>query len=339
MSYESTHIDNLIARYLAGEATQEEWLELSQWMENSPENLRYFDGIKFVHDKAVASHKIVKVDTDKAWSKLSAQMLNLDTPLQVKTIKLPLYRKAWFRTAAAVAILVGISSLIYFIGFPSRNQFRSEIIAANDSVVSKTLADNTQITVNRNSKASFRINRKQREIDLTGEAFIKVRHLVDTPLIVKADETFIRDIGTAFNVKAYPGNQFVEVYVESGEVLFYTENSAGINLKAGESGRYDKVSKTFSKPDAVDVNVIAYKSKYFVFHDVSLRKALASLNNVYGRVIELQSPKLENCSITVTFDNESPAAIADIIAETLNLKVVLVGNKYFLQGEACPTQP
>lgn len=339
MSQENTHIDNLIARYLAGETTHEEWLELSSWMENSPENQKYFEGIKFVHDKAVASHRIVKVDTDKAWSKLSSQMAKLETAETVKTIELPLYKKAWFRTAAVIAVLIGVASLLYFMGLPSGGRISPVTIAATDSVITKTLADNTRITVNKNSKASFRIVKRRREIDLSGEAFIQVSHSVDTPLVVKAGETLIRDIGTAFNVKAYPDGQFVEVYVESGEVNFYTENSSGITLKAGESGSYDKLKKVFLKPDAVDVNVVAYKSKFFVFHDVTLNKVLAALNNVYGQVIELENPKLGNCSITVTFDNENPASIADIIAETLNFRVIVSGNKYILQGDVCPTQP
>lgn len=339
MNSENTHIDNLIARYLAGEASQEEWQELLQWMENSTENHKYFEGIKFVHDKAVASHRIVKVNTDKAWSKLSAQIEDLETPQPVKTIEFPLFKQAWFRTAAVIAVLIGIASLVYFIGIPSKNRISPVTIATTDSVITKTLADNTQITVNRNSKISFRMTRKRKEIDLSGEAFIKVSHSSDTPLVVKAGETLIRDIGTAFNVKAFPESQFVEVFVESGEVMFYTENSNGITLKAGESGTYDKVKKTFFRPDAVDVNVVAYKSKFFVFHDVSLKKVVSTLNNVYGQVIEFHNPVLENCKITVTFDNENPGAIADIIAETLNLKVLVAGKKYVLQGEACSNQP
>ena len=38
------------------------------------ENKKYFEGINFVHDKALASHKYVKVDANKAWEKLSSQM-------------------------------------------------------------------------------------------------------------------------------------------------------------------------------------------------------------------------------------------------------------------------
>ncbi len=337
MSYDSTHIDNLIARYLAGEASEKEWEELSLWMETSPENKKYFEGIKFVHDKAVASHRIVKVDVDKAWGKLSSQMT---TPTQVstpKTIPLPLYKQTWFRVAASFAILLTVSAVLYFISLPPVQV--KVTLAASDSVKTQSLA-NTEITLNRNSKIVYNSKKsgKQQEIELTGEAFIEVNHSNDTTLIVKAGETMIRDIGTAFNVRAYSDSATIEVFVQSGEVAFYTAQNAGITVKAGESGIYNKHEKKFYKPDAVDINAIAYKSKLFVFRGIPLGKAISDLNKVYNQKFELANNNLENCTITVTFDNETPIGIAEIIAETLGLQVTEVGGRFVLSGE-CSRQP
>lgn len=337
MSYDSTHIDNLIARYLAGEASEKEWEELSLWMENSPENKKYFEGIKFVHDRAVASHRIVKVDVDKAWAKLSSQM-TVPTPVStLKIIDLPFYKKTWFRVAASFAILLTISAVLYFISLPQVPDVIT--LVANDSIKTQTLA-NTEITLNRNSKIVYNSKKsgKQQEIELTGEAFIQVNHNNDTTLIVRAGETMIRDIGTAFNVRAYSDSATIEVFVQSGEVAFYTAQNAGITVKAGESGIYNKQEKKFYKPDAIDINAIAYKSKLFVFRGISLGRAISDLNKVYNQKFELENIDLENCTITVTFDNETPVGIADIIAETLGLQVTEVGGRFILSGE-CSRQP
>lgn len=338
MSYDSTHIDNLIARYLAGEASEKEWEELSLWMETTPENKKYFDGIKFVHDKAVASHRIVKVDVDKAWSKLSTQMMVSAEPSTAKTITLPVYRRTWFRVAASFAILLTISAVLYFVSLP--NVSERVIMVANDTVKTQTLAGNTEITLNRNSKIIYNQKKsgKRQEIELTGEAFIEVNHGRDTTLVVKAGETMIRDIGTSFNVKAYSDSATIEVLVQSGEVAFYTAQNDGITVKAGESGIYNKQEKKFYKPDAVDINAIAYKSKLFIFRGHPLGKAISALNHVYGQQFELANANLENCTITVTFDNETPVGIAEIIAETLGLQVTQAGDRFILSGE-CSRQP
>lgn len=340
MNSENTHIENLIARYLAGETSPEEREELFLWMDNAPENKKYFDGIKFVHDNAVASHRIVKVNVDKAWQKLSAQMAAVDEGTKPKTVTLPLYKKGWFRIAASLIIILGVSALLYFISVPGKNNIASIALTTADTIITKTIASNTTVTLNKNSKIVYhsKKNSKKKELELTGEAFIEVHHTADTQLIVKAGETYIRDIGTAFNVKAYPDNSAIEVMVESGEVEFFTADK-GIILKAGETGIYDKVTKEFRKPDAVDINAIAYKSKLFVFHNTPLNKALTSLNSVYNQNFELANPTLGNCTITVTFDGETPEAIAEIIAETLGISISSHGNTFLFQGETCFSQP
>lgn len=341
MNFDSIYIDNLIARYLAGEASEKDWEELSLWMDSSPENKNHFEGIKFVHDKAVASHRIVKVDVDKAWQKMSSQMIQPGGLIIPRTVSLPVYKKQWFRIAASIALIFGLSALLYFLMPPSGKMSDTYALATTDYLKTYVFAGKTEVTLNRDTKITYKSKRsgKENELELTGEAFISVNHSSDTTLIVKAGETFIRDIGTSFNVKAYPDNSLIEVYVESGEVAFYTSEKEGLSLKAGESGIYDKLKKEFYKPDAVDINAIAYKSKLFVFRDVSLNKAISTLNNVYNQKIELANPALGNCNITVTFDNETPGAIADIIAETLGLRVSENVNKYILEGETCSSQP
>jgi ferric-dicitrate binding protein FerR (iron transport regulator) len=350
LNSESSHIENLIARYLAGEASEKEREELFVWMDNHPENKKYFEGIKFVHDKAVASHRIVKVNVDNAWQKLSAQMIQTPTesPVEEKTeektsetISLSYYKKAWFRIAASIIIILGLSALAYFTLLPSKKYVETIAFTATDSVSTHKLADNTKVTLNKNSKLVYhsKKNSKKKELELTGEAFIEVHHTADTQLIVKAGETFIRDIGTAFNVKAYPNSSTIEVTVENGEVEFFTSDTKGVTLKAGETGTYDKVKKEFHKLDNVDINAISYKSKHFVFHNTPLNKVLQSLNSVYSDKFKVDNSNLGNCTITVIFDNESPGSIADIIAETLGLQLTNDDNTFLFQGETCSSQP
>lgn len=339
MNNNSTHIDNLIARYLAGEASDSEREELLLWMDNAPENRKYFEGIQFVHDKAVSSHRIVKVDVDKAWQNLSAQMADEVTQTTPEIKSIPVYRKTWFRVAASIAFLLGLT-LTFVLLNRQEQTIETYSLTTTETIQTHSIAG-TGITLNRNSSLHLSLKKsgREKEIELTGEAFLEVSHSSDTVLIVKAGATFIKDIGTTFNVKAYPDSSTVEVYVESGEVLFYTSDNKGITLKGGEKGIFDKADKRFYKPDAVDINTIAYKSKLFVFRNTPLSKAIATLNSVYTRSYELANPALGNCTITVTFENESPEAIAEIIAETLGLHVSEQPGKFILEGVVCSGQP
>jgi ferric-dicitrate binding protein FerR (iron transport regulator) len=193
------------------------------------------------------------------------------------------------------------------------------------------------VVLNRNSQIIYKTKSsgKKQEIDLTGEAFIKVNHSADTTLIVKAEETFIRDIGTSFNVKAYPDNNYIEVYVETGEVAFYSQDQKGLILTKGERGIYEKTSKNFRKVVAETPNIIAYSTKLLIFRNTKLSDVVNELNNVYHETIELSDPSIASCSITVTFDNESIVSIMDIIAETIGLQLIKTETGFLLKGDNC----
>jgi ferric-dicitrate binding protein FerR (iron transport regulator) len=279
------------------------------------------------------------VDVDKAWQKLSLQM---DDPALQKTSEIksiPVYRKTWFRLAASVVLLLGLTLTFLLLNRTERT-IENYSLVTTDTIQTHTIAG-TGITLNRNSSLNFSLKKtgRKQEIELSGEAFLEVSHSSDTILIVRAGTTFIKDIGTSFNVKAYPEHPTIEVYVENGEVIFYTSDNTGITLKAGETGIFDKNEKRFYKPDAVDINAIAYKSKLFVFRDTPLSKAIQALNSVYNRKYELANPELGNCTITVIFDSESPEAIADVISETLGLQVSEQPDKFVLDGVVCSGQP
>lgn len=339
MRTDPSHIDDLIAKYLAGEILPDEEKVFMQWMEESPENKKYFGDIQFVHSRAVASHKYVKVDTDRAWQKLHAQMRTQQADNAPVVVRMPVYKQLWFRVAASVILLVGLFTILYN-NWPKQGESsQSIVIASNDSTLSRTIAGSTKVVLNKQSKIVYnrKPGKKEVEVTLTGEAFIEVEHSKDTAFIVKADETFIRDIGTAFNVKAYPGSSTIEVYVESGEIAFYTEQLEGISIKAGETGIYNKETKQFSKAEVQNLNVVSYKTRIFVFRHTRLADVVNELNAVYPEVVTISNPKLAECTINVTFDNEPIQAVVSIIAETLGLQVTETGNGFILNGDYCLT--
>ena len=342
MSKDEKHIDDLIAKHLAGEATPKEEQQLKQWMEESAENKKYFGDIQFVHDKAIASHKYVRVDTEGAWSKVKGQMSHVSNITNAKQTRLiPTRQWYWWSIAAILIVaLASISVLYTLITKQDKITTTAYTITTKKESVSHTFAGNTNICLNRNSAITLKQNKRERkkELILSGEVYIQHKHSVDTSLIVRADETFIKDIGTNFNIKAYPGSSTIEVYVECGEVVFYTEKLSGITLIKGETGIFDKQAKVFRKSSLANQNTISYKTHKFVFVNTRLADAIEELNAVYPEPIILENPDLANCSITVTFDNESITAIVDIMTETLGLSFVKTSDGFALKGVQCSSK-
>jgi transmembrane sensor len=336
---DSKHIDYLITHYLAGEATIEEKLQLEQWMNESEVNKKYFIDYRYIHDKAVSSNKLIRVDVEKAWNNLHQQMkseIRIEVPHTFKknAFQIPI----WLRVAASFLLILGLSFWLYKNYYKSSEQaIKTYIVTSSKNVTYYKLSDNSRIVLNKKSKIiySSQFAKKNRELTLTGEAYFNVHHSSDTPFVVKTEEVMIKDIGTSFNVKAYGAAQTIEVYVESGEVLFYTVENPGISLKKGETGIYNKSTKSFIKSGITEINVLSYKTKHFVFQNTNLIEAINQLNAAYSESIRINNNVLMNCKITVTFDNEDVATIANVIAETMGLQVVKSPDGFILEGKGC----
>lgn len=338
MATDSKHIDRLIARFLAGEATEEEVFQLNRWMDESEVNRKYFGDIRFVYDKAVASHRVVKVDVDRAWARVHQHMKS-KTGAQTQPAKTVAFNaRMWIRVAAILVVAIGVSLGLYRLYYPTfRGIAPSIAIVAHDSVVSRKLADSTAVFINRNSKLSYSpdFGKKNRKLKLEGEAYFEVRHVDDKPFTVEAEGTFVQDIGTAFNVKAYADDTLVEVVVRKGEVKFFTRDNQGITLSEGETGIYSKRTRTFARKQAEPGNTLSYVSRVFVFQNTRLSEALQQLSAVYRVSIAIGNDSLRDCTISVMFENEDIDLILNVITETLNLTLVKNDTGYIIEGVGC----
>jgi len=327
---EDTHIDPIIARFLANEASPEDIRLLNEWMALDDANKRYVEQVKWLNDKAASSCHYVKVDKVKAWEKVKAQTID---SVPVKPRSFPWMQSTWMRVAAVFILVLGFASLGYHFWSLSEKNTMQYNIASADVSVNKTIGDNVQVCLNRQTTIAVTENKKKKtkELQLSGEAFIQVKHAKEEQLIVKAGETQIKDIGTSFNVKARPGSPTVEVFVQNGEVIFFTTDQSGITLKQGETGIFDNQTKQFRKLAMFNPNVDAYKTHRFVFMDTPLSEAVKEINAVYPGAITIKDPLIGTNTITVTFDNERIDAMASVLSETLGLQLTKSGHGYILR--------
>lgn len=323
MNGEGYDMDDLVGKYITEEATEQEKQLVREWCAQSVENQKYFDHAKLIYEKAQVDDGH-EYNAEAAWEKVK-EKINVG-----KVRKLPMVN-LW-RVAASLLL---ISVLSYFLHwqFFSTEQLQ---LASEVEVVTQTLADNTEIALNKNSAAEVVYNERKKTgvIKLKGEATITIKPDKKVEWLVQTDELFIRDIGTTFNVNAYTDNPIVEVSVIEGEVQFYSNQDEGISIKAGEKGLFDKSTKQFSKAEA-NPNVIAYKTLEFTFDDIALTEAVNQLSQVYNRKIVV-TENIKTCRLTVSFTNESLETILGIISETLNLTVTDTGTEIILDGVGCP---
>ena len=329
MKHNNENIDDLLGKYLAGEASESEHAQVQDWVAESEGNQKYFEQLQRIFAGAAEIKDRKEYNTDVAWNKLKA---NLQTGGRVIDIRQRSLGMQWWKIAAAILLIAVVGVYLFRSSSP---EFKPVEVVADNRAVSDTLPDGTDIFLNRKTKLhyAFHEEKKLHEVKLEGEAYFKVMHQDDEEFIIQAGEVFIRDIGTSFNVKAYPDSDLIEVLVEEGEIVFYSSDNPGIHLKESGKGVYNKKTKQFTI-DEPDANITAYKTRFFVFSETSLGEVVKSLNHVYEIPLIIDQ-SLENCPITVSFRNESIDEIAAVLAETLSLSVTKEANGIYLKGNGC----
>jgi len=145
------------------------------------------------------------------------------------------------------------------------------------------LPDSSIVRLNSNSNmqiyaASF--GKKQRRVQLSGEAFFEVAHNKNLPFTVHAKNTEVLVLGTKFNMSAYKEEQQVKTTLLSGSVQVDAEQGH-LRIKPGQQAIVNS-SNTVQLKEDVDMNsVLAWLDGYFRFKDETIQTIMADLKKWY----------------------------------------------------------
>jgi transmembrane sensor len=322
--------DELIVRYLAGEATPEEAMALEDWL-TSPENRLYFEELQATWSALSPLKKQRNVHRDEAWKIVDRQLDADNTASKTKTFNL---NRFVLRIAASVMIVVAASLIIYLkirdVKSPAVN------IATTNSAEHVTFPDNSTATVYRNSAVSYPEHFKDdlREVQLSrGEVFFNITPDKQKPFLIHTPIASVKVVGTSFNVRMNAGE--LEVGVHEGTVLVYTSHDS-VYLEAGFTGVVQLATRSVRVQDSINANAWGYATGKFSYSDTPLPAVIADIEKAYPCSIKLKNPAIEKCRLTATFDHVSAENIINLIAETLNLTVAKNGTVFILEGEGCP---
>jgi len=329
MNQEEIVDDTLLAKFLAGEATPEEAMQVIDWIEKSKENKLVFDQSQraWSMQKEFSSGisdkgEILKLITRKNTSKKFVQF-KLVTPLRI---------------AASLLILAAAAYAVYFITKPSVSDATEEWITTNSmGVVEKfSLPEGTSIALNRNSRLTYpkEFRGGVRTVKLSGEALFDVTHNPDQPFVVSCNEINIKVLGTAFNIRNMADSATIEAHVIRGRVAM-SNSRESIEIGAGWIGVYDKSAKKFTLKKADTENQMGYATHTFSFEDTSLKQITDNLGESYGVSFVFENEKLKDCHLTSSYKNKPLSFILEVISESLNLRYTVKGNIVYLSGNGC----
>lgn len=321
--------EKLIEKYIAGETTAEEDLQVEQYLRDNPAN----DSEVLVSEKEEIGQRIRQ-------------------KLLANTTRKPIKIGWWAAAAASVALLAGIiwynapKQIAYFPALSSIWNSDDEGFAVSNTSRKPqrlTLEDGSVVILQPNSRISYpeHFGERKRIVYLHGEAFFQVKRDVTKPFIVSTENLATQVLGTSFNVKSYDGAGSIEVQVATGRVSVYeTSQVSGKNgfiLTPNQKVVFDKESRKMEL--GIVKNPVAVKKAEslarFEFAETPAADVLALLEKTYGIDIVVEGDVLRNCLFTGDLNELPMFDQLDLICKAVNVEYESRGASLFVYGEGC----
>ena len=190
--------EEIINRYLTGQCSEEELIEVNAWISESDENARQLFRMEEIYHLGKFDHYADEQRMANAEKRLYKQLSQ-----EKKKKDKVLHMHRWMRYAAilAVALLMGGGAGYWFYNRPEHQML---VAVANEGIVKEVvLPDGTKVWLNNAATLKYprEFSEKERNVYLDGEAYFEVTKNRHKPFTVESDAMRVRVLGTTFNFK------------------------------------------------------------------------------------------------------------------------------------------
>jgi ferric-dicitrate binding protein FerR (iron transport regulator) len=138
-----------------------------------------------------------------------------------------------------------------------------------------------------------------REVFLEGQAFLRVKHDSTRPFVVNAGGTRATDLGTAFEVRAYP-NEGVRVAVTEGMVEVRRDSGVPDStvLQAGDIAEVPASGETVVRRQQNVERLLEWTRGQLVFENAELSEVGRDLERWYDVQVRFEDPSIRSLHFT-----------------------------------------
>lgn len=326
--------DALLQRYLAGHSRPGEQQLVEQWSQQLGE----------ADEQPLPAHVQAQLKA-AMWDRVALLTAEEPAATPPRVVQLTQPRKSFWREpalrwAAAATLTLGAGAAWWLPRPLATLAATSHWVRRTNSTVRAQhlkLADGSRVTLAAGSALCYQTSftGPRREVYLTGEAFFKVAKNPAHPFLVYTDRLVTTVLGTSFVVKSYAG-QPARVTVCEGRVAVQPRlgaeldatpaqpAAAGMLLLPNQQVTYVAATKRLSK--ALVEKPAMLTSQPLTFKNRPVTEVLAALEKAYGVNIVYDPARLNACTVTIAFDDESLFEQLDTLCKALNARYKLANN-------------
>lgn len=321
-----------IARLNADDVSDEDRARFAVWRAAHPSHARVYDAMAGAWQVFTAAGSVVRA---VSFGESMNQAARADRSR----------RRWWVAGAATAAALLAATFLPRYLMHARPESAFQTAIGEHASI---SLPDGSSVELNSDSRVRVDYAQGTRVIRLDrGEAFFRVYHDPSRPFWVYAGGSWVRDVGTAFNVYIRPGDVRVTVSqgtVEVGSVLSAGTPDPGIDvrnapasvLQAGQQvDLSDGTAVIRSLPRAEITRLLAWRSGKVSFVKQPLSEVAREMSRYTTLEIVVTDERLRRLPIGGTFE-ASPQGVETLISmlkDGLGLRVRREPRRVVIEGE------
>ncbi|HKJ43719.1 MAG TPA: FecR family protein [Sunxiuqinia sp.] len=205
---------------------------------------------------------------------------------------------SWIKYAAIFIVALAAGFYLNFLTSHSLGTIK-QFHAENGSVSSVLLDDGSKIWLNANSTISLNEQKNKVVAKLSGEAYFEIKHNEHRKFIIDLGKIKIRDLGTSFNISAYPEDDYFRTTLFNGKIaVLNSQNEAIKALDVNQTFSYNQRNHTY-KIEQLDPTVVTgWKENKFVFIDKPLAEICHEIEKWYGVIIIINDANLKSENYT-----------------------------------------
>ncbi|WP_353721806.1 FecR domain-containing protein [Dyadobacter sp. 676] len=323
--------------------------------------------------KDTGRHQPTRKQSDRMWSVVESHMH--DSMQKVPDEETAPVLKAtrghgwrWMRVAASAALILSIGSVSYWFYY-KKAEGPVQMVAVGeeadpprtirrfndtDKPMTVLLQDGSSVVLQPGGQLSYSegLNKKRREVTLTGKAFFEIVKNKQKPFLVYSYGLATKVLGTSFTVDASSGSKDIKVEVRTGTVSVFSisnlDNSRkeavldkpeleGVTLSHDQGIAFSKESgKIVQLPPATAVGADKDVSKQqFVFDETPVSEVFGILESVYNVRIVYDREKMGNCPLNATLMGQPFKEKLEVICNALDAQYELADNQITILGRGC----
>lgn len=321
--------DHLLARYLSGEATQDERSELDQQVASSPEHQRILSETETLWTASTPPVVRVAPPKEQAWQDLKDRLGLVpepdrsENPLALQPPTTPFRLRIMLAAAAVLVLVLGGLFLHQRQDNDTGTIPWQKITTANGQRLHIVLPDSSIVRLNAATTLSFPqvFDGATRLAHLEGEAFFEVKTDAVHPFVVRTSHSTIRVTGTAFNIWAR--HDETRVMVREGRVVLQASEAltdAGVTITADRMSIHH-ASMVPEPPQSVDIDYrLGWLNGALVFEQTPLSEIVDELQRYYDVPIVLTDSTLEIRHLTAAFKDQPLETVLSAICMTTDTR-------------------